>query len=198
MASIAAASRVASAAASAASADAVRHDDSRLSDARTPVSHTHTAGQSGLVIARGRRTTLSTATSATTSTTAQSVLRVSSVSLTSGRLYRVGIIDFGIAGSVAAAMASFQLTYTTNNTNATVSSSILTLGSMNCAAATQFYSGIISAVYAPSSSITFSVLFSIWRNQGTGTIQTYGDATWPLDLLIEDIGVDPGDTGTSL
>lgn len=161
--------------------------------------HGHTYGQTATVVARGRRTTVSTGTTATVSTSGQGVLRLTGISLTAGRLYRVAVPNVGMASTTAGNIAGLQLTYTTNNTTPTVSSTILTLGAVNCATANQQYGVHMSCVYAPGSNQTFGVLFSIWRQSGaSGTVTAYGNAIWPCDLVIEDLGADPGDTGTSI
>jgi hypothetical protein len=51
--------------------------------------------------------------------------------------------------------------------------------------------------YVPSSNLTFTATCWVWRPVGSGNIFVYGTAP-ALDFIIEDMGVDPGSTGTTL
>lgn len=146
------------------------------------------------IIARGQRTSNSTATSGTTE---QGVLRVDSISLTGGKLYRIftGVIlvDGSVANDVCRLVvrASNSGTATTASTQLGISQTVVTN--------TSFPEPLsVNVAYAPGSDETLSVLISIVRQTGTGVFQALAASTFPMDLFIQDCGTDPGDTGTDI
>ncbi|MBN9108551.1 MAG: hypothetical protein J0I34_07190 [Pseudonocardia sp.] len=147
------------------------------------------------VIARGRRTTSSTTTTATSAGTAQKVLEASAT-LKTGRLYRITAPNVGYHRTTAGRVG-LQLTYTTNNTTPGVTSTQLNwTQAQTYDAGDPVYGATLSATYTPASNQTLRVLLSVW-SVTTGTSGTYADAGWPTEIVIEDLGVDPGNTGTS-
>lgn len=146
----------------------------------------------GAVIARGRRTSNSTAASAETA-----VLRVDNVALKSGNLYYVTTNVFQIDTTVANDSARALLRVSTSGA-ATTSSTLLTFGQAVLPSATTPDTISVAAFYVPAGDETLSVLLSHIRNAGTGNIQIQLGATFPLDLFVIDCGVDPGDTGVDL
>jgi hypothetical protein len=157
------------------------------------------AESGGQIMARAERATVSTGTTTTTATSAQGVLRIDDITLRAGRLYRVAAPSLGLYSSTSGDVAVAQLTRTTDGSTPTASSTRLTHGRVEAFGTSVVHTCDLHAVYAPGGAdVTFSVLLSIYRQSGSGTIQAYGAADWPILLLIEDLGVDPGDTGTDL
>lgn len=147
------------------------------------------------VIARGRRTSNSTGT-----TTEVGVLRIDDIAIASGRLYRVYTNEIGVDSTVATDVIRLNLRYTTDGSTPSTSSTLLTLSQGYQANAAQGEYTSVGAVYVPGSAETLSVLLTVSRAAGTGTvIATAGTgAPGPCDLYIEDLGVDPGDVGVDI
>lgn len=149
------------------------------------------------IIARHRRTTNSTTTTQTVQTSAQGVCWVGGALLI-GRLYRVSAKNVGCY-TVAAGRARLQLTYTTNGTTPTAASTVLvTTDETETNPGNKVLNRDLAGLYVPGSNQTIKVLISIWNDNIAGTAGTFASATWPTDLVIEDLGVDPGSTGTNI
>lgn len=147
------------------------------------------------VVARGRRTTSSTTTTATSAGTAQKVLEVSAT-LKTGRLYRITAPNVGYHRTTAGRVG-MQLTYTTNGTTPGVTSTQLNwTQSQTYDTGDPVYGLTLGATYTPGANQTMRVLLSVW-SVTTGTSGTYADAAWPTEIVVEDLGVDPGSSGTS-
>lgn len=153
------------------------------------------AGQG--VIARGRRTNTSSGSSADGVDVA--VLRVSNVLLRAGRLYKIWTTPLGLDSTSVNDEIAARIRYTTNATNATTASTILP-GSNIQTRQTDANVAEHKAIQAPLTGldVTASFLLCVRRFAGAGSCAVYvdgviGDA---IDLVIEDVGFDPGDTGT--
>ena len=147
------------------------------------------------VIARAYRSTNSSGT-----TTEVGVVRLDDTPITAGRLYRVYTNSVGVDSSVANDGVRLNLRYTTDGTTPTPSSTVLTISQTiqtNIAAAEYV---VVDATYTPASNETLSVLLTVSRATGSGTVLATGGsgAPGPIELYIEDMGDDPGDTGTEL
>lgn len=142
------------------------------------------------VIKRGRR---STATGNVT-TTETGVLRVDSIPVYAGRLYKITTNGINIDTSVDNDVASVRIRASTSG-SATITSTLL--GTLRCTIDSATQSNILpdAAFYIASADGTLSVLLSLIRVTGTGNIVVFCDATNYLDMVIEDMGIDPGDTG---
>ncbi len=151
----------------------------------------------GTVIARGRRSTNS---SASTSTTLVPVLRLDDIPITAGRLYRISTAPLGMDSTVAADTIRAAITYTTDASTPTISSTILPGGLVQTgqASAANGEYPVINTTYAPAGDETLSLLLSVARQAGAGSVLLLGDTINIIEVLVEDIGVDPGDTGTDL
>lgn len=143
------------------------------------------------IIARGRRTT-STGNVTTTETGA---LRVDNIPVYAGRVYRISTSNINMDTSVDNDAARAAIRYTTSGT-ATTSS---TLGNyMRCTIDSASQSNVHNLImyYAPSADGTLSILLTLLRQAGTGNIIFFCSGTDIMDLVVEDLGIDPGDTGT--
>jgi chitobiase/beta-hexosaminidase-like protein len=150
----------------------------------------------GTIIARGRRTSNSTA-----SASEQGVLRLDDIPITNGRLYQIYTSGLMLDSTVANDESRARIRYTTDGSTPTTSSTILP-GSQ--ADYRQADAGIpehvhIRTTYAPSSDQTLSLLLTTSRIAGTGNISIGADGTSNVcDLYVMDCGEDPGDTGVDI
>lgn len=142
------------------------------------------------VIARGRRTT-STGNVTTTETGA---LRLDSVPVYAGRVYRITTSNINLDTSVDNDSASVLLRLSTSG-NATTSSTQIGEMRNTIDSAAQSNKHVLNAYYYPSSDATISVLLSLVRKTGTGNIIILASGTEPCDLVIVDEGIAPSDTG---
>lgn len=146
------------------------------------------------VIARGRYTT-STSTTATSPSTAMKITELPAT-LVSGRLYRVYASDVPLTNTTDPANRIFlQITYTTDGSTPTVSGTRLTSSSGIGASTTNYAAQTISAFYAPGSNQTLKALLSVYGSAANTAIG--GASDWPVELIIEDVGLDGGVTGTN-
>lgn len=161
---------------------------------------THNSGTSWvglndrIMLARGRRITGST-----TTTTEVGVLRLDDIPMVAGRIYKIYTSTLQLVSSVANDGISANLRYTTDGSTPTTSSTLLTAAARDGQSnATTGFGTIASALYAPAGTETFSVLLSVARVNGTGNCSISGSASFPIDLIIQDFGTDPTDTGTDI
>lgn len=164
---------------------------SELNDALDPV------GDMPLgVIARHRRTTTSSAITASTSSAAIAILRLATP-VKAGRLYRVGCPQAAAYCEVSASRSQFVINYTENGTNPTTTSTQLTQsGSKHPDLGFVDFFPCLGN-YVPASDLTLTATLYVWRPSGSGNIFCYG-AGPSLDFIVEDMGVDPGSSGTTL
>jgi hypothetical protein len=145
-------------------------------------------------IRRGRRETNSTAAAAE-----QPVLRVDDISLTMGNLYFVHMPSANLAGNTAADRGNVMLRLSTAGI-ATVASTQIQASNTGALLASVAGSSITAGATFTSTvnSTTASVLLSTQRFVGAGTVFLQGGPTFPIELLIYDLGPDIGDTGVDL
>jgi hypothetical protein len=145
------------------------------------------------IIKRHRRTTTST-----TTTTEVGVIRFDDVPVVGGRLYHIYTSTLQLASSVNNDGLAANLRYTEDGSTPSTSSTVMTSFRDQQVNATTGFTGMISVMYAPASDLELSLLLTVARITGTGNAQMSGSATFPIDLVIEDIGIDPGSTGTNI
>ena len=143
------------------------------------------------IIARGRRTT----STGNVTTTETGVLRVDNIPVYAGRIYKISTSNMNMDTSVDndAARAAFR---TSTSGAATTSSTLGNYLRNTIDSASQ--SNVHNAVmfYVAGADGTLSVLLTLLRQSGTGNIIMFCSGTDILDMVIEDLGVDPGDSGT--
>lgn len=145
-------------------------------------------------VRRGRRESDSTANAAE-----QSVLRVDNIPQVMGNLYFAWVPGANMVGTVAADRGNMMLRL--NSTGVATTASPLIQASNSGALLASVAGSFISAGATWVSAIngsSASVLMSTARFVGTGTIRLQGSATFPVELLIYDLGPDIGDTGVDL
>lgn len=148
----------------------------------------------GKMIARGERTSASSATSGTTEL---GVLRIDNLSLQAGFAYEVRTGNMRYDLSVATDRAKAVLRYNSSGTATTASTEI---GRWESASSGDLNSGgpVLGYIY-PSTNVTAgSVLLSIVRASGTGTITAMADTGHGIQLFVTAYGEDPGDTGVDI
>lgn len=153
------------------------------------------------IVGRHVRTTNGTATSATTAATAQPYMRITGIPILANRLYRIAAYNLGVFGS-GYGRAQAGIYITTNNTTPTTSSSVIKQAAMEMSNTGFVESLSMEAHYSPAANQTLGVLLAYWYVDpppaGVITVTGYAAADWPVDLVVEDLGVDPGATGTNL
>jgi len=151
------------------------------------------------VIARGNRTTSSSV--ANVDGVDVAVLRVSGVTIYAGRLYRITTSPLGIDSSSTNDEGAARIRHTTNNTNAGTGSTILPGSNVQTRQTDANVAEQKSIhAYLPGVNGTLSVCLCVRRIAGAGNVVLFvntsdGDT---IDLIVEDVGIDPGDTGTDL
>lgn len=146
------------------------------------------------VIARADRSS----SSAPTTGTELAVLRLDDVPLDPGRGYWIKTSSLLLDSTVASDTGIARLRYTTNGSTPTTGSPLLTGLLLNVTDSAAQAGAPIARYYVPTGAETLSVLLSVQRLAGTGNLQLTTAQGWPIDLLVEDAGDDPGDAGTDL
>lgn len=157
---------------------------------------TVTAGELGLattrVVARGRRASNSTATA-----TEVGVLRIDDVVLTSGHLYAVEVCNIILSSTVTTDTAVVNIRYTTDGS--TPSTASTNMGFLRGPVGNPNASHGLIRFYPASSADTLSLLLTVGRAAGTGNVSITANGTVnPLDMILWDLGDDPGDTGVDI
>lgn len=145
------------------------------------------------ILARGNRTTTST-----TTTTEVGVLRLDDIPIYAGRTYKIWTSPLRLDTSVANDIARALVRMTTDGATPTTSSTALTSAQAALISATDGDTVDICIDYSPSVDELLSVLLTVARQAGTGNISITGAATVPINMVVEDIGLDPTDTGTDI
>lgn len=146
------------------------------------------------VVKRGRRTT----TTGTITTTETGVLRVDDIPVFAGRAYMIKTSNVNLDTSVANDIADARIRVTQNastGTAATTSSSQIGHFRNYIDDASQSNVNDITAFWFPSTDGYLSVLLTCQRVTGSGNIVVFCSSAEILDLVIFDMGDDPGDTG---
>lgn len=142
-------------------------------------------------IARGRRTT----STGNVTTTETGVLRIDSIPVYAGRLYAVRISNLNIDTSVDNDVGRGAVRISTSG-SATTSSTLLGYTRNTIDNASQSNVHPVVLYYAPAADATLSVLLTLLRQAGTGNIIIFGSGSGDvIDMVVEDCGPDPGDTG---
>lgn len=145
-------------------------------------------------IRRGRRETNSTAAAAE-----QPVLRVDNIPLVMGNLYFFWVPGANMVATVANDRGALTLRLNTSGVATTASTAMQIANSppLPASVAGSAIGGGATFVSTVNST-NASVLLTTVRFVGTGSISLQGGATFPVELLIYDLGPDMGDTGVDL
>jgi hypothetical protein len=145
------------------------------------------------IVARGRRLSNST-----TTTSEVGVLRLDDIEVLGDHIYEISTSSLLLGTSVANDIVLARLRYTTDGSTPSTSSTLLTqAGERIEVTANGAYTQVVGT-YAPASDETLSVLLSVTRTSGSGSVGiNYGSAV-PIELYVIDLGEDPGDTGVDI
>ncbi len=147
-------------------------------------------------IGRHQRTT----SSSTTTTTEIGVIRLDNLTLPAGRRFLFNVSPLIFNSTVAADLISVRLRASTSGAATTASTALADLvDTANTASGSQKTSGLV-VPYSPSGAETLSVILTLQRTGGSGTVGLLVPASPTYDIRLDayDIGVDPGSTGSNL
>lgn len=145
------------------------------------------------ITARARRESNST-----TTTTEVGVLRLDDVPIYLGRTWIVKTGALHVDGSVANDVIGAKLRYTTDGTTPTTASTVLA-SSQELQDNTSLGVDLQMLVtYTPAADETLSILLTVSRISGTGTVGMLADSTRPNEIIVLDAGLDVGDTGVDI
>lgn len=145
------------------------------------------------LVARGRRESNSTAT-----TTEVGVLRIDDVPITGGRAYFVQTSSLVLHSTVPADRVRASIRYTTDGSTPSTSSTLMGIVQEQVDATANPPAQPALVGYFPSSDETLSLLLTVSRQAGTGSVDILGSSTFPIEVFLIDMGVDPGDTGVDI
>jgi hypothetical protein len=157
--------------------------------------HAHTS-----IVARSRRTTSTAGHTGTNLAGSQKVTELS-VSVLSGLAYRINVsVPLWINGGTQYGTMQATLLYTTDGTTPGVGSTQMYQKSVVCPPGGIIGEVNFDVIYVPGSNHTLKLLLTnhaISGSTGAGTNwSTYGATTWPCEITVENLGTDPGATGT--
>lgn len=147
-----------------------------------------------VIVKRGRRTTAT----GNITTTETGVLRVDDIPVRNGWGYRILTSNINLDTSVGNDIASVRLRVAfsaSTGTAATTSSTLINQLRNTIDDATNSNVLPLSGNYFATADGYISVLLSAIRQAGTGNIVVFCSSTEILDLVIEEMGEDPGDSG---
>lgn len=147
----------------------------------------------GGILARGRRSSGSS-----TTTTEIGVLRIDDVPIIAGHLIKVWTSPIYVHSTVSTDVVAARVRYTTDGSTPTTSST--DLGRIQLMINnTSFPPAVPDQIfYVPTVNETLSLLLTVARITGSGTVDLVNTATIDLDLVIEDSGPDTGDSGVDV
>jgi hypothetical protein len=144
-------------------------------------------------VARANRTTSSSSTTSETG-----VLRLDNVPVSAGREYRIWTSPMIFQSTVAGDLVNAHIRYNTAGTATTGSTQLTGLvDTANSASGPQKTKGL-TALWVPPTTGLVSILLSVSRDGGTGSVALNASSPYPIDLVVEDAGADPGNTGVVL
>jgi hypothetical protein len=144
-------------------------------------------------IARADRTTTSS-----TTTSEGEVLRIDGIPLKSGRTYQLHTSSLLVQSTVANDSVVAKIRISTTGTATIAASTDLGEGIRRCTGASVLEETHAKVSYSPASDETLSLLLTVVRGAGTGSVSIYGAANAHIELYCDDMGTDPGNTGVSL
>lgn len=148
-------------------------------------------------VARARRETNASATSAATELP---ILRLDDIPLLGGQSYNIWCPPLNPGNSVGGDTVIFRLRYTEDGSTPTIASTQLAAErwiSAGTGSTTEIKMGP-KVDYNPAADVTFSILLTVARAGGTGTMTVQGSAVGPICINIDNMGDDPGNTGVPL
>lgn len=144
-------------------------------------------------IARGRRAVVSAAT-----TTEAEVLRIDGVRLRANHIYTFHTSSLLVQSTVANDVVVTKIRVSTTGTATIASSTDLGEGARRVTGASALEETNAKVSYVRTTDEVASVLLTVARGTGTGSVSIYGASNALIELYVDYGGLDPGDTGVSL
>lgn len=144
----------------------------------------------------GRRIRTSNATNAVASAEQMIVWCTAPVLL--GRLYKISAPNMSIYGNIANGYTQVNMRITTDGTTVpTTASTQIQQAVAPLPVAFAGYSVDAAVLYAPGSNLTLRVGLGYLGSAGN-TVIMQASSSFPITLAIEDVGIDPGNSGADL
>lgn len=191
---------------------ALQGNDPSVTNARFPTAHSHVEADvtnlaSDLaalpkgIVGRAKRTTAPTpATGTTLATGIIALTTAGTIPVTAGRLYKISapaVAPFGNGTITAVCVWQGHFTFTTDGTVPTKASAILLQANAEVVNGGFTTDVPMVATYSPAVTGTLGIALCYFMAVAGGgsSVQLSGSASVPLEILVEDIGLDPGTTG---
>lgn len=136
--------------------------------------------------------------SATTTTTEIGVLRIDDIQLKSGVEYRISTGTLLLDSTVAGDQVVAQIRYTTDGSTPSLTSTVLAVGTAHMGGTNSQGTTVIERVYAPPSDLQLSLLLTLTRGSGTGTVQMLNTTSAPIGIYIDHLGNVVTDVGVAV
>lgn len=145
-------------------------------------------------LARGQRTTDATTTAI------NGVVRLDDIPLRAGRTYRISTSPLHLSSTVANDHGEVLVVHTTDGSIPTTASAILPGARAQAHITNTGFGETISMMvtYTPAGDETLSLLLCLQRADGSGTITLTGTNDFQIELMVEEVGDDVGDTGIDI
>ena len=149
----------------------------------------------GTILKRGRRSTSSSGT-----TTEVGVLRLDDLPIIGGQAYNIWTSALAPDTTVANDVMTAKIRYTTDGSTPTTASPILSASKSQVRQpdASNGESVSIACTYQPTNNETLSLLLTVARTAGTGTVLLFADGDFGIELVVQAGGFDTGDEGTEI
>lgn len=147
----------------------------------------------GTLIARGYRTSSSSST-----TSEIGVMRLPVGTLVNGKVYRIMTGNLDFYSTAANDVIISRIRYTTDGSTPSTSSTILMSQQHTAIGAGTDEQYTMCGDYFAGASDNLTLLLTIGRSAGSGTIQMLASSTMPIQYSVICLGSDPGDTGVDI
>lgn len=149
----------------------------------------------GVIKARARRVTN---TGASTGSVV-GILRLDDVPVVAGRAYQITAIGGLFPNATDNVRIDATLRYTTNGATPTTASPILVLHGLTTVTNGYVERYNIIHTYVPGVDQTLSLIMCFQSvASGGAAVSSYAAADWPTEIIVTDMGADPGDTGVDI
>lgn len=125
------------------------------------------------------------------------VLRIPPITVKAGAAYWVRTSNMLAASTVAGDVAGFRFRYTTNGTTPTTASTNMAFATVTLNSGGQGAT-LVSQYWTPTSDQQLSVLLSVQRVGGTGSVTIIAATGFEMDIVIDHVGHAPANTGVNL
>ncbi len=144
-------------------------------------------------VARGRRETFSS-----TTTTEVAVMGLYGIAVKAGRSYRCSTSPLECDSSVATDTVRIYFRYATAGDTPTTSSTVLAWNQIRLSDSGVTEGITLDTRYNPAADGILSLLLTVNRAAGSGNVGLGGSSEFPIEMFVDDMGPDPGNTGIAL